>query len=71
LRGREDDDAKALERFEALGAMSKAPVETWRSIGLVRRARGDHEEARRAFARYLELKPGAGDAEIIRTYIES
>ena len=51
--------------------MPKAPVETWRSMGLVRRARGEGSEAAQAFARYLELKPKADDAAIIRTYIDS
>jgi predicted Zn-dependent protease len=71
LRGREGDDAKALERFEGLAAQPKAPVETWRSIGLLRRARGEGSAAAQAFARYLELKPQADDAAIIRTYIDS
>ena len=71
LRGRDGDDVKALERFESLATAPKAPVETWRSIGLVRRARGEPEDAARAFARYLELKPQADDAAIIRTYIQA
>ena len=71
LRAREGDDARALERFDRIAALPKAPAETWRSIGLVRRARGESAEAAQAFARYLELKPRADDAEIIRTYIDS
>jgi regulator of sirC expression with transglutaminase-like and TPR domain len=62
---------KALERFEVLATQPKAPLETWRSIGLVRRARGEGSEAAQAFARYLELKPQADDAAIIRTYVDA
>jgi len=71
LRAREGDDTKALESFQRLAGLPKAPAETWRSLGLVRRARGEGSEAAQAFARYLELKPKADDAAIIRTYIDS
>ena len=70
-RAREGDDAKALGHLERLSRESAAPVETWRSLGLVHRARGEGPEASRAFARYLELRPGADDAAIIKTYLES
>jgi tetratricopeptide (TPR) repeat protein len=69
LRAREGDDAKALEQFERLAEMPGAPPETWRSLGLVHRARGQGDEAARAFARYLEAKPAADDAAMIRSYI--
>lgn len=71
LRAREGDDARALAQFERLARDPKAPAETWRSIGLVRRGRGEADESARAFARYLELKPRADDAAIIRSYLDS
>jgi hypothetical protein len=38
-------------------------------MGLVLRRTGARGEAARAFARYLELKRDASDAEIVRTYL--
>ena len=71
LRAREGDDAKALEKLEALAQQPSAPPETWRSLGLVRRSRGEAAQASQAFARYLEARPNADDAAMIRTYLES
>ena len=71
LRSREGDDAKALEQFARLSEKPTAPPETWRSLGLVHRSRGEGAEASRAFARYLEVKPAADDAAMIRSYIGS
>jgi beta-barrel assembly-enhancing protease len=56
---------------EALAAYRSAenpPAELYRSMGLVLRRRGD-AAASQAFARYLELRPGAPDAELIRSYL--
>jgi beta-barrel assembly-enhancing protease len=69
LRAKEGDDAKALEHLDRLATQPAAPAETWRSIGLVRRSRGETQEAAQAFARYLELKPHAEDAAMIRSYV--
>ena len=50
-------------------ATGKAPPETWRSIGLVRREREENGLAEAAFKRYLELRPDADDALMIKSYI--
>ena len=71
LRAREGDETKALEVYQRVSGEKGAPPETWRSLGLVRRARGEGREATEAFRRYLELKPEAEDAAMIRTYMES
>ena len=71
LRARDGDDAKALEQFDRLASTPAAPAEVWRSIGFVRRARGEEARAVQAFGRYLELKPQADDAAIIRSYMNS
>lgn len=71
LRARDGDDVKALEAFGRLVAADGAPCEAWRSIGLVRRGRGEQTEAVEAFKRYLELAPNADDAAIIRAYVEN
>jgi hypothetical protein len=38
-------------------------------MGLVLRGLGRTGEASSAFARYLELRPAAVDAELVRTYL--
>jgi hypothetical protein len=39
---------------------------TWRGLGLVFEKMGERDQARAAYKRYLQLAPGAGDAEQIR-----
>lgn len=68
-RGREGDAKLALEAYRASLAMDDTPPEVHRSLGTVLRQTGDSAEATRAFQRYLELKPGAEDAELIRSYL--
>ena len=70
LRARDGDDVTALGHFQRLCDAGAEPAETWRSIGLLRRSRGETAESVEAFRRYLELKPGAEDAAIVRTYLE-
>lgn len=69
LRGREGDAKLALEAYRASLGMDDTPPEVHRSLGTVLRQSGDNAEATRAFQRYLELKPGAEDAELIRSYL--
>ena len=69
LRGREGDTKLALEAYRASLEMDNTPPEVHRSLGTVLRQTGDSAEAARAFQRYLELKPGAEDAELIRSYL--
>jgi predicted Zn-dependent protease len=60
------------ELQDALAAYRTAenpPPELYRSMGLVLRRQGETTEAARAFARFLELRPGAADAELLRTYL--
>jgi predicted Zn-dependent protease len=59
----------ALGAYRAAETLDGAPPELHRSLGLVLRRRGEKSEAMRAFARYLELKPDASDAELVRTYL--
>jgi predicted Zn-dependent protease len=69
LRGREGDTKLALEAYRASLEMDGTPPEVHRSLGTVLRQTGDNAEAARAFQRYLELKPDAEDAELIRSYL--
>src|SRR5262249_13378879 len=43
---------------------------TWRGLGLVYEKMGDRGQAARAYKRYLQLAPNAGDAEVIRGRLE-
>jgi predicted Zn-dependent protease len=68
-RGSEGDAKLALEAYRAALSMDNTPPEAHRSLGTVLRHTGENAEATRAFQRYLELKPDAEDAEIIRSYL--
>jgi predicted Zn-dependent protease len=63
LRG-ELDQALAAYR-----AAENPPAELHRSMGVVLRRMGEHGDAARAFTRYLELRPGAADAAMVRSYL--
>jgi predicted Zn-dependent protease len=68
-RGREGDTKLALEAYRDALGMDNTPPEAHRSLGTVLRQTGDEAEATLAFKRYLELKPDAEDAELIRSYL--
>jgi eukaryotic-like serine/threonine-protein kinase len=55
--------ARALYREATLRSPSHA--DAWRGLGMVSSRLGDRNEARRAFERYLALRPQAGDAAAI------
>jgi predicted Zn-dependent protease len=57
----------AAAAYRSAEAYPDAPAELFRSLGLVQRRLG--QSPTRAFTRYLELKPGAPDAELIRAYL--
>jgi predicted Zn-dependent protease len=69
LRARDGDDTTAIGYLERALATGKAPPEAWRSLGLVRRSRGETDAARDAFRRYLALHPDADDALMIQSYL--
>ena len=64
------DAQSALEAYRKAQAMRGTPPELYRSMGLLERQLAQHAEARASFARYLELKPNAHDAELIRSYVK-
>jgi regulator of sirC expression with transglutaminase-like and TPR domain len=70
LRGEGDDIDQALADYRAAAANPEPPPQSFRGIGLICRQRGQREEAREAFRRYLELAPAAPDAAFIKTYVE-
>lgn len=70
-RGGSGDEAResALSAYLAATKQKDAPAIAFKELGMLYRHRGVHELARQAFAKYLELKPDASDAEIIRVYL--
>jgi hypothetical protein len=70
LRAREGDLARAVEVYGQAAAKPGAPPELYRSLGLVERSLAHGEASQAAFRRYLELKPHAEDAAMIRNYLE-
>ena len=60
--------ALASLRTSLAGNPNYAP--TWRGLGLVFEKMGEKDQARAAYKRYLQLAPGAGDADQIRGRLE-
>jgi predicted Zn-dependent protease len=69
LRNGSGDLAKAMIAYEQAVAAGSEPPETHRGIGIVQMRLGDRVAADTAFKRYLQLRPTADDAEIIRSYM--
>ncbi len=65
------DQALAALAEAETNALPDRPSEALRLRGQILRVRGDTDGAREAFSRYLDLKPGAPDAPMIRSYIET
>lgn len=68
-RGKDDDEALALGFYHEACEAAGAPPEAFRMVGLMRWRRGEKEQAREYFRRYLQVKPDAGDREMIRKYL--
>jgi tetratricopeptide (TPR) repeat protein len=64
------DTSGALATFR--GSLSSNPgfAPTWRGLGLVYEKLGNKGQARSSFKRYLQLAPGASDADQIRDRLE-
>jgi predicted Zn-dependent protease len=71
LRGKPGDLKRSLASYGAAVAGDDVPAELYRSLGMAQRRLGQEVESEKAFARYLELKPDAEDAELIRSYVRS
>ena len=66
LRNRTGDEARAAQSYAAAVAYPDAPADAWRWHGIALMKAGRMAEARRAFARYLTMKPDAPDAAWVR-----
>lgn len=69
-RAGEGDLQRAVEVYGQAASRAGAPPEVYRSLGLVERSLSHGEASQAAFRRYLELKPDAQDAAMIRSYLE-
>jgi predicted Zn-dependent protease len=69
LRADKDDLAHAVEDLDKAAAAEKAPVETWRSLGLAQKQRANAPAAVKAFEKYLALAPDAPDAGMVKVYL--
>jgi predicted Zn-dependent protease len=69
LRAQGNDLDQAVTELTETSRMPAAPPQTYRSLGIVLRARQDRDGAAAAFKRYLELAPNAPDAGIINSYL--
>jgi predicted Zn-dependent protease len=69
LRDGADDTARARMAYEKAIGAGGAPAETYRSLMMVEMKAGARERAQSAFDAYLKLKPGAPDAEILRSIL--
>jgi predicted Zn-dependent protease len=64
-----EDFKDALAAYGAAEGLQNAPAEVYRSLGLVLLRLGERTQAGKKFARYLDLKPDAPDAELVRAYL--
>ena len=66
LRNDRGDLPKATAAYAAAVSFSDAPAEAWRAHGYAFMKGGRPEEGRLALTRYLDLKPDAKDAAMVR-----
>lgn len=69
LRDDKDDAGRSLADLEKASQGARAPAATFRSLGLVHKARADVAGAVASFEKYLALSPDAPDAPMVRTYL--
>jgi predicted Zn-dependent protease len=70
LRNASGDPEKSLAAYQSASETQSPPAELFRSMGLLQRKIGQPEAARQSFRIYLQRKPNAEDAELIRVYLE-
>jgi tetratricopeptide (TPR) repeat protein len=65
LRGEEGDVEKAIEAYQKAVMETECPAEAFRSLGLLYKAQGNVDNARKYFTEYLERNPDSVDREMI------
>jgi Zn-dependent protease with chaperone function len=68
-RNAEGDAELAFRGFQKAAALPGVPPEVHRSLGMLHQKAGRIPEMRAAYTRYLQAKPAAEDAEMIRAYL--
>jgi predicted Zn-dependent protease len=63
------DARRAQERYARAVELDPAYADPWRQMGFLYFQQNDRARARTAFEKYIELKPGAPDAERIKEYL--
>ena len=71
LRDDDGDPNRAVEYYRAALALKDAPVEAYRSLGLVHWHEKHPAKARAAFENYLRLAPQAKDHAMVKSYLET
>jgi serine/threonine-protein kinase len=64
------DTKTALASFKRAQQANPGYAPTWRGLGMVHERLGDKASAKSAFQRYLQLAPGAGDADQIKARLD-
>ncbi|HEY9191268.1 MAG TPA: hypothetical protein VIO81_00205, partial [Methyloversatilis sp.] len=70
-RARPEDIEQALAALAEADTRPDRPPEALRLRGQILRGRGDSDGAREAYRQYLERRPTAPDAPMIRSYTEA
>lgn len=71
LRGAPGDAPLAEAAFADATRLPDAPPEAWRGLGYALIKRGEREQGLASLSRYLELKPDAADAAMVRFSLSS
>ncbi len=69
LRNSDGDLELAMTTYAKAADLPGVPPEVHRAMGRLHRKAGRTEEMKKAYFRYLELRPEAEDAEMIRSYL--
>ena len=64
--GKLGDEIRAAQGYAAAVAYPDAPPDAWRWHGIMLLKSGRQQDAKAAFARYLQLAPNAPDAALVR-----
>ena len=70
LRRTDDDNKRAIDLYLQALEGANAPPETHRSLGFVYWDSGEDGKAAESFRTFLALQPDAGDAAMIRSYVD-
>ncbi len=69
LRNDKEDMNKSIDDLQSAIGMERPPAIAYRSLGLLRKQRGESAQARAAFDNYLVAMPDAADAGLIKHYV--